>query len=86
MDPTRKIHTEKTLYDIKNMISYIGGLLRGLTILFFVLVYPFREINYYKTLINDMFMLCDSSKTLKKLVPPQTQKQNVRTNLHVMET
>ena len=86
MDQTRKIYTEKTLYDLKNIISFLGGLVRGLTILFFVLVWPFREISFNTTLINEMFMLCDSSKTLKKLVPSQTKDSNLRTILHHQET
>ena len=54
------------------MISFLGGLLKGLTAFIFIIVWPFREISFYRTLVNEMFRICDQPEKMKKMVSPKT--------------
>lgn len=66
-DNHRKLVYKRKLYQFKDAISFLGGLFKGLTILFFLLVWPFREISYYLTMVNQVFRLCDSPENLRKM-------------------
>lgn len=65
IDHIRKVVTTRQIYQFKHLIAFLGGLLKGLSILFLAVIYPFREIEYYCKLVNEMFRVCDSPKTLK---------------------
>lgn len=43
---------------ITDLLSKLGGLANAAIIFFFILLYPFREINFYKKLIDQMFNVC----------------------------
>lgn len=43
---------------LSDLIAFLGGLSKGLGLLLFVLVFPIREIQYYRKLINSMFSVC----------------------------
>jgi len=66
VDQERMIYTTKTLYQFKDAIALIGGLMKGLAIIFLGIIYPFREISYFNFLANQMFLLCDNPKTFRK--------------------
>jgi hypothetical protein len=58
LDENQKIHIHKSYKNILKIFSNIGGLMHGLMIFFMILVYPVREVLYYKKLINEMFTVC----------------------------
>ena len=68
LDPNRKIFTHRKLYQLKDAISFLGGLMKGLTVFVFIIVWPFREISFYRTLVNEMFRICDKPEKMKKMV------------------
>jgi hypothetical protein len=43
---------------ISDLVAFLGGFSKGLSLFLFVLVFPFREIKYYRKLINSMFSVC----------------------------
>lgn len=45
---------------MSNVLSFIGGLSKGIGILMLMCVIPVREILYYKQLINEMFSVCSN--------------------------
>lgn len=45
-------------------LSFMGGLFKGMSFFFFILIWPFREILYYKKLINTMFDVCSDADDL----------------------
>lgn len=67
IDQNRKMISERKLYPLKDVISFLGGLFKGLSIFFFAIVWPFREVSYYRSLINQVFRLCDSPETMKRM-------------------
>lgn len=68
LDKINRLYVHRQLYQFKNLISFVGGLLKGITMLVFIFVYPFREISYYSGLVNEIFRVCDSPDKLKKMV------------------
>lgn len=54
-------------------LSFMGGLFKGMSFFFSVLIWPFREILYYKKLINSMFDVCsdvdDLTNAFDHLIP-----------------
>lgn len=48
------------------IVSFLGGLFKGISVFLFVLLWPFREIMYYKKLINNMFSVCTTEDDLQK--------------------
>lgn len=49
-------------------MAYIGGISKGLGILLLVVVYPFREILFYKKCINHMFNVCLDERQIHSAV------------------
>lgn len=43
---------------ISDLIAFLGGFSKGLSLFLFILVFPIREIKYYRKLINSMFSVC----------------------------
>lgn len=66
--PDTKLVIKKTIFQFYHFLSLIGGLMKGTTFFIFIFVWPFREILYYRKLVNEMFVLCDDQKTLKNVV------------------
>lgn len=64
--PEIMIFSKQNHYQLKDAISFMGGLMKGLTMLIFLLVYPFREIIFYNSLVNQMFRICDTPDHLMK--------------------
>lgn len=69
-------------------LSFMGGLFKGMSFFFFVLIWPFREILYYKKLINTMFDVCsdvdDLTNAFDHLIPDkdlndETEEQDEKT-------
>lgn len=59
IDKKHKIFFTIKLQSMVEVIAYLGGLTRGLTILFLALLLPIREILYYRKLMNQIFNVCD---------------------------
>lgn len=68
LDQVDRIFVNRELYQFKNLISFVGGLLKGVTLLVFIFVYPVREISFYSGLVNEIFRVCESPDKLKKMV------------------
>ena len=47
------------------VVSFLGGLFKGISVCLFVFLWPFREIMYYKKLINSMFSVCTTEEDLQ---------------------
>jgi hypothetical protein len=58
MDVTKTIKIKLQYSSLINLVATFGGLAKGLTLMIFFLVYPIREIKYYRQLINSMFSVC----------------------------
>lgn len=59
LDMNNRISVTVLFGSIVNSMAFLGGLFKGLSSLFFVIVMPFREILYYKKMINSMFSVCE---------------------------
>lgn len=68
LDQVDRIFVNRELYQFRNLISFVGGLLKGVTLLVFIFVYPVREISFYSGLVNEIFRVCDNPDKLKKMV------------------
>ena len=74
------VYIKRTYQSIFDLIAFVGGLSRGLGILFAVFVYPFREFIYYRKLINSMFSVCATPKQVEtafQLIKDEILTQNV---------
>lgn len=61
----RKIMVKRTIYQFQHFLSLIGGLMKGATVIVFICIWPFREVLYYRKLVNEMFVLCHDQSMLK---------------------
>lgn len=57
-NPSVLYKTEKNYISIFAQLAFIGGITKALFLLGFLIVYPFRELWYYRKLINSMFNVC----------------------------
>ena len=58
MDTNSEVIINKEYQSLSHLLSFIGGLSRGLALLFMACVFPVREVLYYQNLINSMFSVC----------------------------
>lgn len=58
LDQTKKIFIKKKFKYVLTILGKMGGLTQGLLILLFIIVYPVREVLYYRKLINENFHVC----------------------------
>ena len=65
-DFSSMFETKKNYQSVINLLSFLGGLFKGLSALFLVIIFPVREILFYKKLINDMFNVCEDLNDLEK--------------------
>lgn len=79
VDQERKEVVEKYRYNLKDVVSYLGGLLKGITLLAFILVWPFSEVFFYNFLVNEMFAVCDSPSVLKKCMDNHNSRNSDKT-------
>lgn len=49
-----------------SVLSFVGGLFKGMSMIFLCLAWPVREVEYYKTLINMMFNVCETQEDMEK--------------------
>ena len=75
MDRNSQVLIKKRYKSIFRLFAYIGGLYKGIAIFFGILVFPVREVLYYKNLINNMFNVCLDQKqkeiALKTMFPEE---------------
>lgn len=57
-DNYSQIFIEKKSQSLSSTIAYLGGLFRGISIIFMIIVWPFREILFYRKIINALFHVC----------------------------
>ena len=48
-----------------SMISFLGGLFKGVSIFLLMLIWPFREVQYYRKFILEMFTVCEELQDLE---------------------
>lgn len=65
-----RLYLEKEYSSIINSLAFLGGLFKGISMLFFVMVWPVREALFYKHLINNIFLVCDSADDLALAIHP----------------
>jgi len=68
VDKQRKLYTYNILYRVGDLVSFLGGLMKGITMVAFAFVWPFREVIFYNFLVNEMFTVCDKPEGLKKVL------------------
>jgi len=73
IDKDRQVVTYRKNYQLKDMISFIGGLMKGVTIIFFALVWPFREVTFYNAIVNEVFRVCATPEILERTMGGDSQ-------------
>lgn len=58
VDQIKEVYIEKQYKSALDVLAFLGGFSKGLTILLLVIVFPVREILFTKKLINHMFNIC----------------------------
>ena len=57
-DAVSRVIINKKFKTLSDIVAYIGGFSKGITILLLLMVVPVREVLYYRKLINYMFSVC----------------------------
>lgn len=65
IEETQKLFILKHYKSFLPILAYLGGLSRGIGIIFFIFVFPIREIMYYRKLMNTIFLICRETEHLK---------------------
>ena len=68
LEKEKKIFVKKSLYRLTDFLSLFGGMIKGSSLIMFVLYWPIRELLYYRKLINEMFIVCSDQAEFKNLV------------------
>lgn len=63
-DSVSRVIITKKFQTLSDLVAFLGGFSKGITILFLILVLPVREVLYYRKLINYMFSVCLNEKQL----------------------
>lgn len=63
-----KRFVELRMKTISNVLAYLGGLFKGVSMFFLILVWPVREVLYYKKIINSLFTVCLDFQELQKMM------------------
>jgi hypothetical protein len=50
------------------ILGKMGGLASGLIAIFTIVVYPFREVLYYRKLINENFHVCTKKSDIQEAI------------------
>ena len=84
VDRNSKVLIKRKYKSIFSLFAYIGGLSRGMAMVFAILVFPVREVLYYQNLINNMFNVCLDHKqkeiALKTMFPEDEAANDSRSN------
>jgi len=80
-----KIYIKKEYRNLMSLVSYLGGLFKGFSTFFMIIVYPFREIWFYKKLVDSVFDICSDKDQLQQFVdniikPEKTTKEESEIN------
>ena len=57
-DAVSRVIITKKFQTLSDLVAFIGGFSKGITILLLMLVLPVREVLFYRKLINYMFSVC----------------------------
>lgn len=60
-DDIDKIIITKKFQTLLNVLAFIGGISKGITMILLIFVFPVREVLYYRKLMNHMFRVCCDS-------------------------
>ena len=66
-DTKSYLRVNKIFESVINVISSIGGFYKVLSAIFLILVWPVRDFEYYKKLINDNFSVCENPQDLENV-------------------
>lgn len=66
LDKHMKVFVQKGYYSMFGIIAFLGGFFEGVYIMLFLIVFPIREVLYYKTLINTNFSVCQDINELSR--------------------
>ena len=78
MDLENMVTIHRKYQSYISLISYLGGLFKGLSIFFLVFVWPFREVQYYTEFINKMFTVCSNLSDFEANFPTSPRKIRAR--------
>ena len=76
LDSDLGIQVKKDYANFAGLLSYLGGLFKGVSFVFLIIVWPFREVQFYRKLINQMFIVCETVDDLE-LVFSRNKNQSV---------
>ena len=74
LNKDKKVFVKKRLYRLMDFLSLFGGMMKGATVLIFIIYWPIRELLYARKLINEMFIVCSDQEDFKKLVKNSVEK------------
>lgn len=57
-DMASKVMITKKFQSLSDLVAFLGGYSQGIMMLLLIIVFPVREISYYRKLINSMFSVC----------------------------
>lgn len=58
IDNNSEVLITKKFQTLAKLLSFVGGLSQGITLILMIFVFPVREVLYYQQLMNDMFNVC----------------------------
>ena len=82
-----EIKIRKNYYSFFGVIAFMGGLVKAVSFILLAIVFPIREIIYFKTLINTNFNVCQSVEDLTKAlgVASEDSKLDPEKNLSLIK-
>ena len=63
-DRVSRVIITKNFKTLSDLVAFLGGFSKGVTILLLIIVLPVREISYYRKLINHMFSVCHNEEQI----------------------
>lgn len=49
-----------------SVLSFVGGLFKGMSVIFLCFAWPVREVEYYKQMMAKMFDVCETQEEMEK--------------------
>ena len=80
-DLTGIVQIELKYQTVLDLIAFLGGFSKGLSMFLLIMVFPFREIHYYRKLINSMFSVCttaDQISTAFDLIQDELKSSTIK--------
>ena len=66
LDQSQVTSISKTFFSLTSVVAYVGGFIKGITMFLLMIIYPIREVLFYKKLINTMFNVCLKNEDVRR--------------------